>query len=78
MIHDIKHPAWADLIKGKSDPEISSFSLKMKLNSLRDFYNNGFKKIDEAVNELHDFCNKYEKIYSSDLQKIFENKNTSI
>ncbi len=71
MIPEINRPEWAELVKGKKKPEISSFSLQMKINSLNRNYKNGLLSLNEAINDLHNMCIKYEKIYQEDLQKIF-------
>ena len=72
MIPEIKRQEWRDLIKGKNTQLISSFSLQMKVNSLKLFCDSGKMSIEDAVKELHKTCTKYERIYQNDLQKIFK------
>lgn len=74
MIPDINRPEWEELITGKINPDLSSFSLKMKINSTKQFYNLGRMNLKDAIKELHELCIKYEKIYSTDLEKIFNAK----
>ena len=78
MIPKISEPEWADLIEGKIDPELSSFSLKMKVNSVRQGYKAGVFSLDHAIKDLHALCVKYEKIYVEDLNKIFKNITISL
>lgn len=72
MIPSIDRQEWKDLISGKLKPDISSFSLQMKLNTLIKSYTYKAISLDMAVKELHEMCVKYEKIYMSDLGKIFQ------
>ncbi|MBN1117479.1 MAG: hypothetical protein JXA77_09760 [Bacteroidales bacterium] len=74
MLPDINRPEWGKLIKGEINPDLSSFSLKMKINSSRQFYKMGRLKLEDAVKELHELCVKYEKIYAADLEKVFTAK----
>jgi hypothetical protein len=78
MIPDTKNPLWADLIKGKINPDLSSFSLKMKLNSVRQYYQSGNIDLNDAIEDLHALCVKYEKIYIDDIQKILQTNNISL
>jgi len=73
MVPDINRLEWQELIKGKIQLKIESFSLQMKISSLNRNFKNGIIKIDRAVKELHDLCEKYEKIYTNDLNRIFKN-----
>ncbi len=71
MVPEIKRQEWRDLIKGKNTQSLSSFSLQMKVNSLKLFCESGKMSMDDAVKELYETCAKYEKIYETDLRKIF-------
>lgn len=72
MIPPKEKQEWKDLIKGKIKPDITSFSLQMKLNTLTKTYSKNLISLDSAVNELFELCEKYEKIYKADLDKIFK------
>ncbi|NJK84618.1 MAG: hypothetical protein HC906_00170 [Bacteroidales bacterium] len=77
MVPDKKKPEWKDLITGNSNHKISSFSLQMKINSLRLVYQYGKITIDQAVEDLYQTCQKFERIYQHDIDTIFngqENK----
>jgi len=71
MIPEITRPEWKDLITGKIKPHISSFSLQMKLSTLLKSYSHKLVSLDEAVKDLHEMCERYEKIYKADIDKIF-------
>ncbi len=71
MIPEITKSEWGDIILEKINPELSSFSLKMKINSVRTYFKSGRMTLNEAVQDLHELCVKYEKIYADDLKKIF-------
>ena len=78
MIPEIKRQEWKDLITNKINPELSSFSLKMKINSVRLYVSTGKMSLDEAVKDLYALCVKYEKIYADDLDKVFKTKNVTL
>ncbi len=71
MVPDKQKGEWKELIIGKYRPEISSFSLQMKINTLLTAYQKGEIELDLAVTDLHSLCVKYEKIYYNDLKMIF-------
>lgn len=73
MVPDVNKPEWQELIRGKLSPQLTSFSLQMKINTLKQQYKLGLVKIDKAVADLRDLCVKYERIYTEDLNKIFNN-----
>ena len=73
MIPDISKQEWQEIIKGNVNSKLSSFSLQMKINSLNRQYNNGLISMDNAIKELYELCQKYEKIYKEDLNNIFKN-----
>lgn len=78
MIPKKERPEWADLIKGKINPELSSFSLKMKISALRQNYKHGDMSVDDAIDDLYELCSKYEKIYADDFTIIFESKTVTL
>ena len=71
MIPDKNEPQWAELVQSKLEPELSSFSLKMKINSVRQHYKSGALGLNDAIDDLYSLCVKYEKIYADDLNNIF-------
>jgi hypothetical protein len=73
MIPDVNKKEWQEIIKGKINIKLSSFSLQMKINALSKQYKNGLINLDFAIKELHEMCKKYERIYMNDLNKIFNN-----
>jgi hypothetical protein len=73
MVPDINQKKWEQLIQGKVNVPLSSYSLQIKVNSLNRLYRNGFISIENAVKELYEMCKKYPKIYEDDLKKIFKN-----
>ncbi len=74
MIPDKSNEAWKKIIQGKIDHKFSSFSLQMKVNFLQRGYKNGLLKMDEAIDDLYQLCEKFEKIYADDINKIFNIK----
>ena len=78
MIPEITKSEWVDIIHEKINPELSSFSLKMKINSVRQHYKSGRMTLNEAVQDLYELCVKYEKIYTEDLKKIFNTNSVSL
>ena len=78
MVPEKSRPEWAELISGKIDPELSSFSLKMKVNSVRQLVKAGQLSLNDAIDDLYDLCIKYEKIYTEDINKVFKTKNVTL
>ena len=72
MVPDINNERWKDVIVGDVKHKISSFSLQMKINSLRMNIEYDQLSIDDAIYELHNLCVKYERIYKNDLELIFK------
>jgi hypothetical protein len=62
---------WREMILHPSNFPYQSFSLKLKLDNLRQKVKSEFIQIDEAVEELYAFCHKNEQIIKSDLEHIF-------
>lgn len=71
MIPDKTRQEWRDLIKGQLNYKCSSYSLQMKINSLQRSHKMGLIKMDDAVDDLYQLCTKFEKIYTDDLNQIF-------
>ena len=78
MIPEITKSEWVDIITEKINPELSSFSLKMKINSVRTYYKSGRMTLNEAVQDLYELCCKYERIYADDMKKIFNTNSVSL
>jgi len=72
MIPDKSRPEWRMIITGKIKPELASFSLIHKINSLVKQYKTRQINLDQAIYELYEMCRKYEPIYRKDLKLIFD------
>lgn len=73
MIPSVERKEWAGLITGKDTVKLSCFSLKMKISSLNMGYKTGLMSLDEAIDDLHAMCLKYEKLFKEDIKRIFNN-----
>jgi len=73
MIPDKSRKEWKEMISGKFDSQLTSLSLKLKLNSLKlDCFKLKIKDVDTAANDLHSFCTANELLCSKDLNNIFK------
>lgn len=73
MVPNTDQQEWEDLLTKKEDLKLKSLSLQLKLASLK--ANIKIEKIllSDAIEELHAYCSRNEKLYSKDLKIIFEN-----
>lgn len=72
MIPEITRKEWRDMIAGKTEHKISSFSLQMKINALKVSINVKQMNMENAIKDLYETCQKYERIYEEDLNAIFK------
>lgn len=73
MIPDTKRSEWGDLLTEKLQVKLSGLSLQLKLNSLKVSLKTGKMSLSDAIVELHRYCSANEKMFESDLKKIFKN-----
>lgn len=78
MIPTIQQPQWGDLVKGKIDPQLKSFSFKMKVFSVRKFFEVGTLTLTDAIKDLHSHCSKHEQMYQADIDLIFKTKTSTL
>jgi hypothetical protein len=62
---------WGDLLQGKITPRLSSLSLQLKLNALKNSLKSGKSDLPAAISSLHTYCSANVKMYESDLKTIF-------
>ena len=72
MVPDIRKKEWADMLNGSLNPKLTSFSLQMKVNTLRLDVKLRKKSLDEVVTELHNFISSNEQTYQKDVNIIFK------
>jgi len=72
MIPDIRKGEWADILSDSLNPKLTSFSLQMKVNTLK--LNVKLQKMSlvDAVSELHKFVSSNEQMYQKDVNTIFK------
>lgn len=71
MIPNSDKKEWHNLLTVKETPPIKSLSLKLKLASLKANIKIENITLSEAIIELHDYCTANEKMYTKDLETIF-------
>ncbi len=73
MIPDTHRREWDELLLGKSNPKLTSLSLKLKVNSLKIKIKSNKITLQEAKKTIYEYCSKNPKIYEKDLKAIFKN-----
>jgi hypothetical protein len=71
MIPDTNRSEWANLITGLINPQISSLTLQLKLNSLKLDLKLKHMDLKTAIADLHKFCLQHEQMIQKDINKIF-------
>jgi hypothetical protein len=71
MIPSISHVEWSEIVTGNINVNLSSHSLRIKINNLRRKIKNGHLTTELAVKELYCDCKKHYEIYKNDLFQIF-------
>jgi hypothetical protein len=71
MIPSITHIEWSELVTGIKNVNLSSHSLRIKINILRKKIQNGNMTSELAVEELYNDCKKHYDLYKNDLFMIF-------
>lgn len=61
---------WKEIVQGTIEPNISNLALKIKINFLRMQLKSNKIGINEAVNELEQYCRMNEKMLEKDLTII--------
>ncbi len=74
MIPPINRIEWHRLITSKIDVLIQSYSLRLKLDNLRQKVKQNLITEKEAVNDLYNFCAENEDILVSDFENIFKDE----
>ncbi len=74
MIPDKKDDFWRNLITGEIKVDFSTFALQMTVSSLSTKYKLGMIEMDNAINELHSLCSKYQMVVEKDIQKALVTK----
>lgn len=73
MVPDKNRKEWKEMISGKYDTQLTSLSLKLKLNSLKlDCFKLQKKDVESASNDLHSFCVANETLCIKDINNIFK------
>ena len=72
MIPDIRKGEWADILSGSLNPKLTSFSLQMKVNTLKLNVKLQKTSLVDAVYELYKFVSSNEQMYQKDVNTIFK------
>ena len=72
MIPDIRKGEWADILSDSLNPKLTSFSLQMKVNTLKLNVKLQKTSLVDAVSELHKFVSSNEQMYQKDVNTIFK------
>lgn len=62
---------WEDLIRGAINVPLSNFVLQMKVTQARQKVAKGEMPLSQAVDEIHQLCNKYSLAVRADIHLIF-------
>lgn len=71
MLPSITKSEWGDLLQGKISPRLSSLSLQLKLNALKNSLKTGKSTLQAAIETLYKYCSANVKMYENDLKTIF-------
>jgi hypothetical protein len=63
---------WLDLLQGKIKPKLSSLSLQLKLNALKNSIKSEKITLADAAADLYNYCMANPKMYEANLNKIFK------
>ena len=72
MIPDIRKGEWADILSDSLNPKLTSFSLQMKVNTLKLNVKLQKTSLVDAVYELYKFVSSNEQMYQKDVNTIFK------
>ncbi len=72
MLPSITKSEWGDLLQGKISPRLSSLSLQLKLNALKNSVKSGKSDLQTAISTLYNYCSANLKMYENDLKIIFK------
>ena len=71
MIPAVTRDEWRKLISSELDDKVQSYSLRLKLDSLRQKIKQQLLTEDDAINDLYRFCGENEDILINDFENIF-------
>jgi hypothetical protein len=71
MVPDVNRPEWEKLVTGIYTPKLTSLSLQLKINALRNELKNKKCDVRSAVIELHNYCKSNESLVQKDFPLIF-------
>lgn len=71
MIPNKSRKEWKELVTGRSPHNFANYVFQLKVNQAVQDIQNGTISVEEAVSELYELCEKYEKAVKPDLEKIF-------
>ncbi len=75
MIPGKDRTEWQQLIRGKLNFKFKNYVLQLTVHQLYRDYNEAKIGLDEAVDQLHSLCSKYQLAVNDDLKKIFKDYN---
>ena len=73
MLPPKTRPEWKELLRPDDTTQFSCFPLQMKATRLKRELGEDKLTMDEAVNQLHELCEKYSRAVKEDMTKIFGN-----
>ncbi len=72
MIPSIKRKEWRELLLRPDTPNLTSHSLRLKLNGIKRKIQSGSISQEQGIRELYNECRKNYELYRSDLHRIFD------
>ena len=65
-------PQWRALIKGELNIEFKNFILQLRVTQAQKDVQKDNMEIDQAIEEIHELCEKYLIVVQDDLKSIFK------
>jgi hypothetical protein len=72
MIPSTERKKWRDLVTGSFNIETMSHSLKIKINTVRKKIRTNQLTVEDATEEIYDYCMNHYDLFKNDLFKIFK------
>ena len=63
---------WREMVSGELEYSYANYFLQVTLHKLRKDIENNVKTQDQAINDLHYLCSKYNLAIKHDLKQIFK------